>query len=142
MKHTKSSGFSLIELMIVIVVLGTLTTLAVSSYERYVQKARRTKAKADLLELTQLIERNFTESNRFDQDAAGNAYTLAFTTSPRTGRTFYNLSFPAGQPTATTYIVQAVPTGSQTNDTLCMTLTLNQAGVRTESGTGTVADCW
>ena len=139
MKHTKSRGFSLIELLVVIVVLGTLTTLAMSSYQNYVRKAQRSKAKADLLELTQLIERNFTESNRFDQDAAGNAYTLAFTTSPRTGKTSYNISFPAGQPTATTYIVQAVPAGS---DPLCGTLTLNQAGVRTESGTGTVADCW
>ena len=142
MKHTKSRGFSLIELLIVIVVLGTLTTLAVSSYQESVRKTRRAKAKADLLELAQLIERNFTESNRFDQDAAGNAYALAFTTSPRTGRTFYNLSFPAGQPTATTYTIQAVPTGSQTRDVMCMTLTLNQTGLRTESGYGTVADCW
>jgi type IV pilus assembly protein PilE len=138
MKHTKSRGFSLIELLIVIVVLGTLTTLAVSSYENYVRKAKRSKAKADLLELTQLIERNYTESNRFDQDAAGNAYTLAFSKSPRTGKTSYNLSFAAA-PTTTTYTIQAVPTGS---DPLCGTLTLNQAGVRTESGTGTVADCW
>ena len=139
MKHTKSRGFSLIELLIVIVVLGTLTTLAVSSYQNYVRKAQRSKAKADLLELAQLIERNFTESNRFDQDAAGNAYALAFTTSPRTGDTYYNLSFAAGQPTTTTYIIRAVPAIS---DPLCGTLTLNQAGVRTESGTGTVADCW
>jgi Tfp pilus assembly protein PilE len=42
-----------------------------------------------------------------------------------------------------TYRVRATPIGAQlTGDTQCGTLTLNQAGLRTESGTGTVNDCW
>ena len=141
MKHTKSRGFTLVEVLIVIVIIGLLSSLALSSYGEYVRKARRADAKADLLELAQLIERNYTESHRFNRDAAGNNYALEFNQSPQQGRAFYNLSF-AGTPTTTTYTIQAVPTGSQTKDGRCMTLTLNQAGVRTVSGSGTVADCW
>ena len=41
------------------------------------------------------------------------------------------------------YIITATPTGSQlAKDTQCGTLTINQAGVKGESGTGTVANCW
>jgi type IV pilus assembly protein PilE len=140
MKHTKSRGFTLIEVMIVVVIISILGGLALSSYGSYIRKARRADAKANLLELAQLIERNYTESNSFAVDAANNAYALEFTTSPRNGRTFYNLSFAAQ--TATTYTIQAVPTGSQTKDTQCGTLSLAHTGVRTESGTGTVGDCW
>ena len=136
MKQRKSRGFTLIELMIVVVVLSIITTIAVSSYRGSVLKARRAEAKADLLELTQLIERFRTENNTFV------GFTRPFTTSPRNGQAFYNLQFPAGQPTATTYILQAVPQGAQANDTRCLTLTINQAGVRGTSGSGTVADCW
>ena len=141
MRQSKTRGFTLVEVLIVVVIISLLAGLALSSYGNYIRKARRADAKADLLELAQLIERNYTESNSFAVDAAGNAYTLPFNRSPATGRIFYNLSLnPA--PTATTYTIQAVPTGSQTDDTLCMTLSLNQAGQRFESGSGTVADCW
>ena len=140
MRKTKTRGFTLIEVMIVVVIISLLAGLALSSYGNYIQKARRADAKADLLELAQLTERNYTESNSFLVDAANNAYNLAYTRSPQNGRIFYNLSF--ANRTATTYTLQAVPTGSQTDDTLCMTLSLNQAGQRFESGSGTVADCW
>lgn len=142
MRQTKTRGFTLVEVLIVVVIISLLAGLALSSYGNYVRKARRADAKADMLEIAQLLERNRTESNRFHQDAAGNAVTLAtigITQSPQQGRAFYNLGLVSA---ANTYTISAVPTGSQTDDTLCMTLSLNQAGVRTESGSGTVADCW
>ena len=142
MKHKKSRGFTLIEVMIVVVIISILATLALTSYGNYVRKARRADAKADILEIAHLLERNRTESNRFDQDAAGNAVTLAtigITQSPQQGVAFYNLALASG---ANTYTITATPAGSQTQDTRCGTLTLNQAGTRTESGSGTVTDCW
>jgi len=142
MKQTKSRGFTLIEVMIVVVIISMLAALALSSYGSYIRKARRADAKADLLELAQLIERNYTESNSFAVDAAGNAYALEYTTSPQSGRVFYNLQFAAGQPTATTYTIRAVPNGSQTDDVRCMTLGLTHTGVKSVSGSGTVAECW
>ena len=142
MKHSKSRGFTMVEVLIVVVIISLLSTLALSSYGEYIRKARRADAKADLLELAQLIERNYTESNRFHQDVTGTAYALEFTQSPQQGRAFYNLSFVAGQPTTTTYTIQAVPTGSQTDDSRCMILRLDHTGNRTATGTGGTAECW
>ena len=142
MRQTKTRGFTLIEVMIVVVIISLLAGLALSSYGSYIRKARRADAKADLLEIAQLLERNRTESNRFHQDAAGNAVnltTIGITQSPQQGQAFYNLTLASA---ANTYTITATPAGSQQKDTQCGTLTLNQAGVRTESGSGTVADCW
>jgi type IV pilus assembly protein PilE len=144
MKQTKSRGFTLIEVMIVVVIISLLSALALSSYGNYIRKARRADAKADLLELAQLIERNYTESNSFALDAAGNAYALEYNTSPAGGgRVFYNLRFPPGTPpTATTYTIEAVPAGPQTDDVRCMTLGITQTGAKSASGPGGVAECW
>ncbi|MDX1697352.1 MAG: type IV pilin protein [Thiohalobacterales bacterium] len=144
MKHTRSCGFTLVEVLIAVVILGLLSSLALSSYGNYIRKARRADAKADLLELAQLIERNYTESNRFHEDVTGAAYALEYNRSPRQGQKFYDLRFAAGQPTTTTYVIEAVPFGPQTRDTRCLTLTLDQAGNKgiDAGATGTVAECW
>ena len=140
MKANRSRGFSLIELLIAIVVLSLITTMAVNSYRGSVLKARRADAKASLLELAQLLERNYTETNSFATNISGNPYALPFTVSPRNGTTYYNLTLPTQ--TATTFTLQATPTGSQADDTRCMSLTLDQAGTKDKSGSGTVAECW
>jgi type IV pilus assembly protein PilE len=143
MKHRKSRGFSLIELLIVVVVISILATLAITSYGNYVRKARRADAKADILELAQLLERNYTETNTFTVDGAGVAITPAsfgLTQSPQQGQAVYILTFPVQ--TATTYRILATAQGPQQSDTRCMNLTLDQAGVKGISGSGTVAECW
>lgn len=140
MKATRSRGFSLIELLVAVVILSLITLMAVNTYRGSVLKARRADAKASLLELAQLLERNYTETNSFATNISGNPYTLPFTTSPRNGTTYYNLTLPTQ--TATTFTLQAAPAASQTDDTRCMTLTLDQAGVKTKSGSGTLVECW
>jgi len=128
------SGFSLIELMIVVAIIGIIAAFAYPSYQDHVRKTRRSVAQADLMELAQWMERRYTASYTYLDGA--NAPTLPFTVSPRTGTAFYNISFN-GSITANTYQLQAVPSGDQTNDS-CGTLTLNQAGARGATGTG----CW
>ena len=140
MKQTKLRGFSLIELLIAIVILSIITTIAVSSYQGSVRKARRADAKADLMELAQLLERNYTEVNRFT-NASGNPVPLAYTQSPQQGLAFYNITY-AAVPTAVTYILVASPAGAQVNDVRCMNLTLDHTGTKGASGPGGVAECW
>ena len=146
MKVTRSRGFSLIELMIAVAILGIITTMAVNSYQSSVRKARRADAKADLMELAQLLERNYTETNSFATNVSGNPVALAFTQSPQEGTAvYYNLQFSNDSnisPAAQSYDLKAVPNGPQTKDTRCMTLTLDETGTKGKTGNGTVTECW
>ena len=145
MKATPSRGFSLIELMIAVAILGIITTIAVNSYQNSVRKARRADAKADLMELAQLLERNYTETNSFATNVSGNPVSLAFTVSPQEGTAvYYNLRFSTGSPTAQSYALEAVPNGPQEKDTRCLKLTLDHTGKKgiDTSATGTPAECW
>jgi len=132
---TRQPGFSLIELMIVVAIVGILAAIAYPSYSDYVRETRRTTAQADLVELGQWMERQY--AGDFSYLDGTNQPTLPFTQSPRTGVAFYNLSFN-GSVAANTYSLQAVPTGDQTNDD-CGTLRITQTGARS-STSGT--NCW
>tara|TARA_B100002003_G_scaffold137333_1_gene126958 strand:- start:1810 stop:2238 length:429 start_codon:yes stop_codon:yes gene_type:complete len=131
-------GFTLIELMIVITIIGIIAAVALPSYQQYVESTRRTTAQGDLLELAQFMERRYT--NGYDyREADGSAPALPFTTQPRQGgTTFYNYGFE-GAVTRNAFTLQATPANGQTADD-CGWLRIDQAGVRTsESGD---AECW
>lgn len=126
-------GFTLMELMITVAVVAILAVIAMPAYTEHVRKARRAQAKADLVELAQVLERNHTTQNTY----AG--LTLPFTTSPRTGTSFYALSLN-GDATASAFSLQAVPENGQEEDK-CGTLTLDQAGRKTPTS-AEVEGCW
>ncbi|MDP2431883.1 MAG: type IV pilin protein [Pseudomonadota bacterium] len=142
-----NKGFTLIELLVAIMIVGILSAVAVSSYQDYTLRAQRADAKVVLLEVAGWMERNYTVTGSYNTNPAGAAITVPPTTQspslPSTAR--YNVDFSnalgtaQANPTATAFTVRAVPVGA---DAECGTLTLNQQGTQTESGTGTVADCW
>ncbi|KFL36688.1 type IV pilin protein [Arenimonas donghaensis] len=134
-RNTK--GFTLIELMIVVAVIAILSAIAYPSYVNYVLDSRRATATACLVEHGQFMERYYTTNLDYEIDPAA---MPAFGCETELAD-FYAFSFVA-DPTATAYTVQAVPQGSQQRDTECGTLTLNQIGNRTESGSGDLDDCW
>ncbi|MGH8642969.1 MAG: type IV pilin protein [Gammaproteobacteria bacterium] len=143
MRHRR--GFTLIEILIVVAVIGILAAIAYPAYQDQVRKSRRGQLKADLTELAQILERNFTEANRYDQNSAGVALTIGtlplFNQSPRTGTANYTITLitlPPPPTPASTFTLTAVPTGAQAGDP-CGTYTLNQAGTKTATGP---ADCW
>ena len=144
MNASRQRGITLLELMIVVVVIAILASIAYPSYTNHALRAKRGDAKAALLENAQFLERNYSETNRYNLKPDGNALAnadLPYQTAPRdSSTTAYTLSFQGGGPAAGTYTLQAVPQGGQTKDA-CGTLTVNQAGTRTASG-GSVADCW
>lgn len=121
----KPNGFTLIELMMVVAIIGTLAAIALPSYKDYVTRTKRVEAQGLLLELSSFAERFFTETGAYTGVA------LPFTTSPREGaNTSYTIAFSAG-PTATTFTLLATPVGSQAGeDTNCGAQSLDQAGVK------------
>ena len=130
-------GFTLIELMIVVAIVAILAAIAYPSYQEQIRKTRRAQAKADLVEYAGLAERFHTTNNTYV------GFSLPRTVSPReAGATVhYNLT-PAGAfTTANTFTITATPTTGQSADR-CGTLSLDQAGVKTESGSADLSECW
>lgn len=132
-RRTLKNGFTLIELMIVVAIVGILAAIAYPSYQDQVIKSRRASAKGCLLELGQFMERNFTANTTY-------AVALPATACRTDLQPFYTFTLPVA--TATAFTLTAAPQGAQAADTTCGSLSINQLGQKTESGTGTPADCW
>ena len=75
----KKNGFTLIELMIVVSIVGILAAIALPSYLEHVKAGHRSEAKANLTELAQFMERYYTENNKYSGATTG---SLPFTQSP------------------------------------------------------------
>lgn len=130
-------GFTLIELMIVVAIVGILAAVAYPSYQSHVEKTRRAQAQADLMELSQFMERHYSTSFSYQKSGGGDP-TLPFTTSPKNNNqdTAYNISFD-GNVTDKTFKLEAQPTSMQSGDR-CGTLTINQQGIKGAAAN----DCW
>ena len=113
----KSRGFSLIELMIVVVIVAILGSIAYPSYLNQVTQSRRADAQAVLMEAAQFMERFYTENNRYDRDTAGTAVALPaqLQESPRdSGTKSYDITVQASS--ASTYTLRATPKNGQAGD--------------------------
>ncbi len=137
-------GLTLIELMMTVAIIGILGAIALPAYQEHVRRTHRAEAKGILLEMAQLLERNYTEANRYDRKSDATNFTLPVTQSPKTGSAKYTIQFTTGTLTQNTYTLEAIPTGSMANDA-CGTLTLTHTGNKGIKGEGTsltAAECW
>jgi type IV pilus assembly protein PilE len=136
----RSSGFTLIEVMIVVTIIAILSAIGFPAYTDHIRRANRSEATAALLEAQQFMERYYGASNRYSTAADGNpALPTRLQTIPAGGPTRYTLSVAA---TVNTYTLTATPSGSMATDK-CGSLTITNTGVKGRSATGpTVSDCW
>lgn len=144
--ESRTKGFTLIELMITVAVVGILAAIAYPSYTSHVIKTRRTVAAGCLTEMGQWMERNHTTCLTYAKTGSGCATDVSNASLPVLAcrndlTTTYTISL-SSTPTLTVsaFQVQAAPTGPQAGDTQCGTLTLNQAGAK--GSAGSVATCW
>lgn len=137
MKNRTQYGFTLIELMITIGIIGILSAIAYPAYTAHIEKTRRVSAQSCLTELAQAMQRNYSVCLRYDKTGAGCATDTSLPvvtcTTQLAGFYDFDLSSTIDQ---NNFSVEAAPV----NTTSCGTLTLDQDGEKSASGTGT--SCW
>jgi type IV pilus assembly protein PilE len=148
MFSARHSGFTLVELMIVVVIASILVAIAVPSYQAQVQKSRRTDARNALMDIAGREERYLSVANSYSalpidvgypgvnwpQNVTNNYYSVTVTTPD-----------PAYAGTGASFVITATPIGIQVNDTACASFSVNQIGAQTALTSGGALNsttCW
>lgn len=144
MGKTQRSGFTLVEIVVVIAILGILTAIAIPSYTAYILRSNRSEARTTLLEAAAWMERWRTQTGRYDMPppaAPGVPPPLPFTQVPATGGAKYTIAPPVVD--GRTYVITAAAVGSMASD-VCATIWIDETGRRdfTTGGGGTQEICW
>ena len=137
----KMRGVTLVELMIVIAVIGTLAAIALPTYRRYLLRSQRSEAKIALMALQTAEEKFYLQNN---------AYTTNVTAAPPAGLGLQNMSetgkydVAVTSPDGQSFLATASPHsgGGQTDDSQCMNFTITDRGVRGVSGPYGSQACW
>lgn len=144
----RSQGFTLIELMIVVVIAAILAAIALPAYERQVQSSRHAAAKAALADVTAMEEKYYATNNAYSNDLSSLGYSGVVSSGcgggasaclqiPSAGEYYYSVSVTTSNSGAD-FTAAAAPVGAQANDP-CATFQVTDQGDRSVTGSGS---CW
>lgn len=168
-QDARASGFSLIELMFVVAIVGIISMVAIPSYNKQLQKNARAVAKARLAQAAQLLERFYSDNNTYfvamtagppcivsagaasSQDGfmrlmnnnwACTGANTVYSGSNNETTSPYTITLTTATASSFTVTATVVASSAQAADTKCANLTLTNAGVKGFTGTGNLPDCW
>ena len=156
----KQTGFTLMELMIVVAIMGIVAAIAYPSYIEHVKKSKRSDAKVALLKVAQMQESYFVQHLSYTKDLTSAAssgglgltapvqsehgeYTISMSAKDKGGGSCTGLAADA----CTSYTLTATPSASssQANDSACPQFTVTNTGKKGTSASATAAQikkCW
>jgi type IV pilus assembly protein PilE len=147
MNRATIAGFTLIEMMVVVVIVAILASIAVPAYTNSVRKSRRTEAKTAITDFAAREERLYATQNVYSTDPVALGYTAAGGNWPVSTGMYYQIEAPSSAPsTATTpatfsVTVDPSPGSPQLSDTACASFTLTNTGLQGATGTNPTS-CW
>lgn len=138
---TRQKAFTLVEVLVVVVIIGILTAIAVPNYTDYLTRSRITQATSGLSEKRMRMEQFFQDNHTYYQAGGGGvpAISSPVCADDTTSSSYFDFSCP--NPTATTYTLKAIGKSSMTG----FTYTIDQANVKTTTAPaawGNSNNCW
>ena len=132
-RSTAQAGFTLIELMIVVAIIGVISAIALPSYNSYMTKSRRADAKVALTKMADAQERWYLQNSTYTKEVTD----VGGATSPD-GNYKLEITTTAAADLLNGYVMKATAIADQTNDAKCAEFILSSTGAKT----ATNDVCW
>ncbi|MES3009121.1 MAG: type IV pilin protein [Pseudomonadota bacterium] len=138
--HGRTAGFTLLELLIVITIVGLLATVALPGYQQSVLIGGRSEGRALLLQVAANQERYYSDHHTYSGNADPLVSPAVVVLNSESGLYRVSVASCPDGGIQHCFIATATPTGRQLADT-CQTLTVTQTGRKGATG-GTAEECW